>query len=285
MNRKRRREAPLTEQRRRLILERLRTWGEVRTSELAGLFGVSPMTIRNDLNALSGAGVLKRTHGGAVSNEPISREPSYKDKEAQHIAEKIRIGAAAARELHDGMVVFIGNGTTTMQLIRQLPKFNRLVVFTNALNHAGALLDHEGVEVYVVGGYLRGVSYGMVGGLAQRALAGVFFDAAFVGVNGIAIEHGYTLPSLEEAGVVAEVLERSRRALVLADNSKFGVVTHAQVTDIGGVDAVITDSAPDPGFQEAFAESGVELKIAEGGERRKKTGRLEALASSEGGRR
>ena len=270
MNRKRRREAPLTEQRRRLILERLRTWGEVRTSELAGLFGVSPMTIRNDLNALSGAGVLKRTHGGAISNEPISREPSYKDKETQRIAEKRLIGAEAARELRDGMVVFIGNGTTTMQLIRQLPKLNRLVVFTNALNHAGALLDHEGVEVYVVGGYLRGVSYGMVGELARRALAGVFFDAAFVGVNGIAVEQGYTLPSLEEAGVVAEVLSRSRRALVLADHSKFGVVTHSQIAGIGGVDTVITNAAPDPAFIEAFAESGVELKIAEGGERRKK---------------
>jgi len=265
MNRKNGREAPLTEQRRRLILERLRTWGEVRTSELAGLFGVSPMTIRNDLNALAAGGELKRTHGGAVSNEPILREPSYKDKETQRIAEKSRIGQAAAQLLREGMVVFIGNGTTTMQLIRWLPRLERLVVFTNALNHAGALLDHEGVEVYVIGGYLRGVSYGMVGGLARRGLEGVFFDAAFFGINGVSLEHGYTLPSLEEADVVAEVIRRSRRAVVLADHSKFGVVTHARVAALGGVEAVVTDRKPEADFVTAFNEASVELLTAEGG--------------------
>jgi len=267
MNRKNRRDAPLTEQRRRLILERLRTWGEVRTSELAGLFGVSPMTIRNDLNALAAGGELKRTHGGAVSNEPILREPSYRDKESQHIAEKSRIGRAAAQLLGDGMVVFIGNGTTTMQLIRNLPRLERLVVFTNALNHAGALLDHEGVEVYVVGGYLRGVSYGMVGGLARRGLEGVFFDAAFFGVNGVSLEHGYTLPSLEEAEVIAEVVRRSRRAAVLADHSKFGVVTHARAATLEEVDLVVTDRRPEGDLAAAFAEAGVELLLAEGGEK------------------
>ena len=265
MDRKRRRETPLTEQRRRLILEHLRTWGEARTSELAGIFGVSPMTIRNDLNALSNAGALVRTHGGAVSNEPISREPSYKDKETQYIAEKRLIGAEAARELRDDMVIFIGNGTTTMQLIKQLPKLNRLVVFTNALNHADALLDCKGVEVYVVGGYLRSVSYAMVGELARQALAGVFFDTAFVGVNGVAVDQGYTLPSLEEAGVMTEVLCHSRRVLILADHSKFGVITHAQIADLGGVDAVITDAAPDSRYKDALIESGVELRIAKGG--------------------
>ena len=265
MNRKRKRVSPLTEQRRRLILERVRAWGEVRTSELAGLFGVSPMTIRNDLNALSEAGALVRTHGGAVSNEPIAREPSYKDKETQHSAEKARIGRAAAAELEEGAVVFIGNGTTTMQLVRHLPRFERLVVFTNALNHAGALLEHPGVHVHVVGGYLRGVSYGMVGALAHRALEGVFFDAAFVGVNGIAIEPGFTLPSLEEAEVVAGVLRRARRTFVLADHSKFGVVTHARVAELGGVGTVVTDRPPPQEFERAFDELGVRLVVAQGG--------------------
>ncbi|WP_456476996.1 DeoR family transcriptional regulator [Oceanithermus sp.] len=74
MNRKRKRVSPLTEQRRRLILERVRAWGEVRTSELAGLFGVSPMTIRNDLNALSEAGAPWRTGRSRASS---STPPSW----------------------------------------------------------------------------------------------------------------------------------------------------------------------------------------------------------------
>jgi len=265
MKRKVLRENPLTEQRRRLILQRLRTWGEVRTSELAGLFGVSAMTIRNDLNALGKMGVLKRTHGGAVSNEPISREPSYKDKEAQHSLEKTRIGRKAATLITEGAVVFIGNGTTTMQLIRQLPRLRRLVIFTNALNHAHALLEHQGVEVYVIGGYLRGVSYGMVGGLARRGLHGVFFDAAFFGVNGVSPEHGFTLPSLEEAEVMAEVVGCSRESYILADHSKFGLVTHARAASLSEVSALITDKKPEQDLQGALVDAGVKLLLAEGG--------------------
>ncbi len=254
---------PLTAQRRRMILERLREAGQVKTSELSELFGVSSMTIRNDLNALSAAGALVRTHGGAVTNMPLANEPSYKDKEARHSAEKARIGRAAARHLEDGMVVFIGNGTTTMQLIRALGP-RRLRVFTNAINHAGALLEKDGVEVYVVGGYLRSVSLGMVGGLARRALEGIYFDLALIGVNGISLEHGFTLPSLEEAEIMAEVVHRAQSTIVLADHSKFGVVTHGRLAGLEDVERIITDRAPPPPLKRALNELEIELEIVGG---------------------
>ncbi|RLE39096.1 DeoR family transcriptional regulator, partial [Candidatus Acetothermia bacterium] len=140
---------PLTEQRRRLILERLQEWGEVKTSELAELFSVSPMTIRNDLNALNEQGALVRIHGGAIVREPLTSEPSYIDKANRNRAEKERIGKHAAKMVEEGMAVFIGNGTTTMQLVKHLPRNLHIRVFTNALNHASELSKYPWVEVYV----------------------------------------------------------------------------------------------------------------------------------------
>ena len=252
---------PLTEQRRRLILERLQEWGEVKTSELAELFSVSPMTIRNDLNALNEQGALVRIHGGAIVREPLTSEPSYIDKANRNRAEKEQIGKHAAKMVEEGMAVFIGNGTTTMQLVKHLPRNLHIRVFTNALNHASELSKYPWVEVYVIGGHLRSISLGMVGRLARQALTGVYFDLAFLGVNGISLEHGFTLPSLEEAETAAEVVRHARRTVILADHTKFGMVTHSQVTDIEGVDVIVTDSGLSDRFREEFESLDVELHI------------------------
>lgn len=53
--------------RQQAILQLLETQGVVRVAELCERFGVSEMTVRRDLNELEQAGLIRRTHGGAVS--------------------------------------------------------------------------------------------------------------------------------------------------------------------------------------------------------------------------
>jgi len=257
----------LTEHRRRLILERLRERGVVRTSELSELFSVSPMTIRNDLNALAEQGELIRIHGGAIVKEWLASEPSYHEKATRNLTEKQRIGRYAAGLIEEGMAVFIGNGTTTMQIVKHLPREVRFRAFTNALTHAVELAQLPQVEVYVVGGYLRGVSYAMVGRLARQALDGVYFDLAFLGANGVSLEHGITIPALEEAETAAEVVRHARRTVLVADHTKFGVVTHGKIADLSEVDAIVTDRPLPPELARALEELDVEVHVAhEGGD-------------------
>ncbi len=251
----------LTEQRRRLILEELRKRGVVRTSELSRIFSVSQMTIRNDLNALAREGKLVRIHGGAMVREWVTTEPSYQEKASRNLEEKRRIAKKAAELIEPGMAVFIGNGSTTMQLVKALPPDLGLRVFTNALNHAMELTQVPGVDVYVIGGYLRGVSYAMVGPLAKRSLGDVYFDVAFLGANGISLEHGVTIPSLEEADTAAEILRHSRRRVILADHTKFGVVTHGKIVGLEEVDVIITDSGLDPELAATLEELDLELHL------------------------
>jgi len=249
----------LTEQRRRLILEELRKRGVVRTSELSRIFSVSQMTIRNDLNALAREGKLVRIHGGAMVREWVTTEPSYQEKASRNLEEKRRIAKKAAELIEPGMAVFIGNGSTTMQLVKALPPDLGLRVFTNALNHAMELTQVPGVDVYVIGGYLRGVSYAMVGPLAKRSLGDVYFDVAFLGA--ISLEHGVTIPSLEEADTAAEILRHSRRRVILADHTKFGVVTHGKIVGLEEVDVIITDSGLDPELAATLEELDLELHL------------------------
>ena len=56
----------LTDERRSLILDRLRTQGRVLAADLTSELGVSSDTVRRDLRELDEAGLLRRVHGGAL---------------------------------------------------------------------------------------------------------------------------------------------------------------------------------------------------------------------------
>ena len=245
-------------------MEELKRRGAVRTLELARFFSVSPMTIRNDLAVLARRGLVERVHGGAMVKDTLAAEPSYYEKATRNLEEKKRIGKKAAELIEENMAVFIGNGTTTMEIVRALkerPPF-RLKVFTNALTHAMELAEIPNFEVYVIGGYLRGVSYAMVGPLACRALEGVYFDIAFLGANGLSLECGATIPSLEEADTAAEVVRRARRVVIVVDHTKLGLVTHGRIADLSQIYLVITDTLADLEFLESLREHGIEVLVA-----------------------
>ena len=87
----------LVEERRRRIMEMLEGQERVTVDELVGRFLVSAVTIRGDLDALAGAGLLIRSHGGALKRDEAADDVPIAVKETQHHAEKVRIGQAAAQ--------------------------------------------------------------------------------------------------------------------------------------------------------------------------------------------
>ncbi|MFP4136036.1 MAG: DeoR/GlpR family DNA-binding transcription regulator [Candidatus Acetothermia bacterium] len=262
----------LAEERRRKILDQLETEGTVKTSQLANLFSVSEVTIRRDLEVLKEEGKLKKVHGGAVANEEdfkssyhgdtITFEPSFQEKSKIHKEEKAEIGEKAASMIKDGSSVFIGTGTTTMQIVRNLVEKRGLTVVTNSLNHGLELSRMSEVEVLMTGGQLRSETSALVGPIAKRSLEEVYVDTLFLGVNGISIDQGYTVPSLREADMANKVTAMANKVIIAADFSKFGKVSHAKVAEIDGAHAVITDDKVDDSYREAFSDLGVELMIA-----------------------
>jgi DeoR/GlpR family transcriptional regulator of sugar metabolism len=253
----------LAEQRRQQLLQQVKEDGAVVTSEIAHDFGVSEMTIRNDLAVLASEGHLERIHGGAVARRWLSIEPSYTEKAKLQLDEKQAIGREAARMIEDGMVVFIGNGTTTMEIIRNLPSDRRIRAFTNSLNHADDLARRPNVDLNILGGHVRSVSLAMVGPLVHRALESVYFDIAFLGVNGFSLEYGLSVPSLNEAQVVAQIMEQSSRAVVVIDHTKLGQMTHGKIADVTSVDTLVIDKIPDPAMAEKLRRLGIEIRYAE----------------------
>ena len=79
-----------TSERREQIIQRLRAQGSVQVNDLSLLFGVSTVTIRNDLAFLEKQGIAVRAYGGALiceGNAP-GVEPSVEDKSSLNTAVK-----------------------------------------------------------------------------------------------------------------------------------------------------------------------------------------------------
>jgi DeoR family transcriptional regulator of aga operon len=249
-------------QRRERIQEQLSILKIVSSAELCEMLDVSEATIRRDLEWLENEGVLTRTHGGAILNERIQLEPEYQQRANRHPEEKRLIGAAAADLIEDGDIVFINSGTTTTQLIHHIRSDADITVITNNLSAALEIGD-PGFELVLLGGIFQPKSNSVAGNFALRNLGQVYANKSFIGVDGITIKHGYTVPSSAEAEVIRFMLERTRGPVsVLADHSKWGIVSNFEVARIEDVHRVITDQGLEPLARGSLTNRAVEVVVA-----------------------
>jgi len=231
------------------ILRQLLQDGEVVVEQLAERFETSAATIRRELTHLEGAGRLRRTHGGAIQVEPLLYEPfrrlsSFVAQE-QMQAEKRRIGLAAAEMIKDGEIVALSAGTTTTQVGRSIHNRKRVTVVTNAINIAMELSHRVDLKIIMTGGFLNKNCFALTGPSGIASVNEMFYDRAFISVDGIHPEHGLTSDSPELAAVNRAIIQQSRKIVVVADHSKFGKVGKTLNAPLAKVDLIISDkSAP-----------------------------------------
>jgi DeoR family fructose operon transcriptional repressor len=224
------------------ILGRARAEGRVDVAGLAAELDVTPETVRRDLSTLERMGLVRRVHGGAIPVERLGFEPALAERERMFSAEKERIAKAALDELPDGGAIIIDAGTTTVRFADLLPTDRELIVVTHALPVAMLLAARPNITLHLVGGQLRGRTLAAVGAWAERSLADVRVDVAFVGTNGLTVEDGLTTPDIAEAMVKRALVAAARRTVLLADHSKVGRTDLALVAPLSAVDTLVTDT-------------------------------------------
>lgn len=230
------------ERRRRELAEMLARGRGVSTAAAAKRFGVAPMTIRRDLQALAAAGTAVRSYGGAVPARRITFEFAFDERHERHHAAKVRIGAAAAADVEPGQTVFLDTGTTTLEMARALARRGLPCrVATSSLVVASELWAHETIELLLVGGRVRRGSPDLVGPGTELMLERLTADTAFLGTDGIDPARGCFARDIEAARVAERMAAGARRRVVLADASKLGAAGGAKYLDLADLDELITD--------------------------------------------
>ena len=106
----------LSEERHKLILEKLEKESVVYLNDLVEYLNTSESTIRRDLTALHKAGLLKKVHGGATSLKDVNIKTTddiVENRQTLNIDEKVKIAQYAASLIEDNDFVYIDAGTTT----------------------------------------------------------------------------------------------------------------------------------------------------------------------------
>ncbi len=230
------------EQRQAVILDLARTAGRVEVARLAEDLDVTPETVRRDLTALAGAGLLRRVHGGAIPADPNGFEPALAVREAVNTQEKARIARAALQWLPEQGAIALDGGSTTHQFAEILPFDRALTVVTNNLAIALPLADRTDLTVHIVGGRLRGRTLTTVDEVALDYLRHVHLDVVFLGTNGFSVGRGLTTPDAAEAAVKRAFIAAARTKVLLCDHSKFGHDHFAHVADLAQIDVLVTDT-------------------------------------------
>jgi DeoR/GlpR family transcriptional regulator of sugar metabolism len=252
---------PTPTERHKAILHLLKQQGSVRVAELGGELGVSEITIRRDLEYLEQEHLLERTHGGAVLSRQLRSEPQYTAKYQEKIQEKRQIGAAAAALVEPRETIFIGSGSTTLQIFR--PLFGKQVRIITS--NAGAVEECQGsdIELILTGGYYREQSHSYTGPLALQAINKFFANKCFIGVDGISLQVGLTTPSLEEAEVHQAMIRQTHgQVVVTADSSKMGVVANCLTAPLDKVDILVVNDSFDEGCREDLEDLNIQIILA-----------------------
>lgn len=246
------------------ILTALQQSGSVSVEGLSKELDVSLVTIRRDLDELERQGLLRRTHGGAVSIEPFFYEPFRNDRSFQaqverFADEKRRIGRAAAALIKEGEIISLTPGTTTTEVIRGLPLNHHITVVTSTVNVAMELSKRKDLEVFVTGGHLRGDWFSLVGPTAAQSLSHLLISTLFVGADGIDAKHGVSCFSPDEAQLNSTMVKHAQRKIAVVDHSKFGVVAGWRICPTSDLDILITDSGATDEMVEPFEKAQVQV--------------------------
>jgi DeoR/GlpR family transcriptional regulator of sugar metabolism len=255
---------PNARDRRIRILELLQDREFVSVAELAGLFGMTDMSVRRDLNALAEIGRVNRVRGGATATHAIRITPPFAAARARNAPEKALIARRAAALIEPGSAVFFYSGSTVAEVAAKLPGQVRqsLTVVTNSL----AVIDEVGAwpspHLIGVGGIYLPDYMAFVGPYAIGALRGLHVDVAIVGTDGLSAAAGLTIAHQLIAEIGAIMIERARRTVVVADSTKIGRAGFTPIVPIRAVDVLVTDTDADPGEVSALRALGVEVILA-----------------------
>ena len=247
----------LTDERRALILDRLRSQGRVLANDLTDEFDVSSDTIRRDLRELDALGLLRRVHGGALPRHGDASPFAARARRAPEA--KASIARRAAGCISDGQVVVLDGGTTTLELARALPDELQASIVTTSPPIAVALAEHPRLEVTVVGGTLRPNALVTVGAAAVQALELIRADIVFLGVCGLHPQIGVTTEDLEERHVKAAMIEGAAEVVALADHDKLGTAMAVVVAPLSAVTQLVTDAEVEEAALAPYRALGIEV--------------------------
>lgn len=251
----------LVHKRRESIARLIRENGFIRNSELSDKLGVSVVTIRQDVDALSAQGLIQKTYGGAVLPPDVTLDSSFDSRAHEHAEAKRRIGAAAAKLVRPGETILLDAGSTTIEIARRLPENADITVVTCALNIALEASAKSGVGVVLCGGKVNPRTLSVTGHQVERELANLCADRLFLATYGLDKKKGLAERNFDAAQTKRALISAAREIVLVCDASKFGEAGPVLISPVNVIHRVITDEGAPKEYLDWFHDQQIQVDV------------------------
>jgi Transcriptional regulators of sugar metabolism len=243
------------------IKQLLFDYGKVDVNSLSDVLSVSEVTIRKDLEKLELDGFLIRTHGGAVLKEDVPRIESAAEQGVSNLDSKKMIGMFAAALIQDRDVIFLGPGSTCIQIAKNLRDKKDIIVITNNLGVMIELASEPNCRVLATGGELDPTETGimMTGEMLLTNIKKMYMNKAFVSVDGISFKRGFMIRNDFMAQMYRSLKECSDEIIIVADHTKFDSNSFANVGELNYADKIISDQLAPHEYIKYFFEHDIPI--------------------------
>lgn len=216
-------------------------------TDLAQLFEVSTETIRRYLEDLESENKLKKVYGGAIKVYH-DEEPTMFERNILRIDEKRQIAQKAASIIQENDIIFIDEGSTTLQMAAALNNLSDVTVITNSFPLVTLLMKYESKDLFTgdiifLGGHVNNNHFRTSGSLTEQMAKDFYVNKAFISIDGI---HRITCFDLEKSTLAKMFLQNCSEAYILADHSKLNIKATCKIGPLTSNNLSIISDVPLP---------------------------------------
>ncbi len=236
--------------------------GSAKVLDLARLFKVTEVTIRQDLEKLEHDGQIVREHGGAFLKNIKHQVQTFSLAHQENLDKKELIATKCVEFIETGDTIILDSGSTATEVAKKLKGMKYLTVITNALNIALMLGAEPGIEVIVTGGEFKPPTLSLTGQKAADFFKGLNVQKLFLATAGISLKAGLTYPSISDLVVKKAMIDAAETTYLIADSTKMGKASLASLGALSLIDYIITDDAIEEKYKQVLIDNEIELIIA-----------------------
>lgn len=236
----------------------------INVSDLSTMLSVSEVTIRRDLEKLEKEGFLTRTHGGAILNDsnPTSDDEYIDTDEDPYYEQRVEISGIVSHMIEDNDVILLSPGLTNYHIAKKLSNKRNVTVLTNDVNIASELTSNVSIKTVLPGGDLDPASMVLTGKLTEENIKSFFVSKAFIEVEGVSTQRGYTVQSVAGASVIKEMINITRERIIVCTYQCFDNIAFSQIGPLTIANKVVTNPSIPDQYKSYFFENNIQLFTA-----------------------
>lgn len=175
---------------------------------------------------------------------------------------KRSIAEMAVAQVQAEDVLLISGGQISLFLAKELAEKENITVITNSIRVFNVLCDNPEITLISTGGVFRSSNDTLIGLIGEGVLREMRADKLFLEVAGVTLDFGLSDTHLADVAMKQAMVKAAREVILLADHTKFGQESVAQVAQANAIDKLITDNALPASARLEFATLGVEVIVA-----------------------